>query len=43
MEHEKRGLCPYDDKQYLLADLFMAALIQTLTLTANVTYQRKNT
>ena len=21
MEHEKRGLCPYDDKRYLLADL----------------------
>ena len=22
MEQEKRGLCPYDDKRYLLADLF---------------------
>ena len=21
MEQEKRGLCPYDDKRYLLADL----------------------
>ena len=31
MEQDKRGLCPYDDKRYLLADLPTTLLIQTLT------------